>query len=401
VELSDLPPPLLIDDAAKLERMVRHVAREEEIAVDTEADSFFSYREKVCLIQVTAGERDYLVDPLAGFDLAPIGEVLQQASITKVFHDGEYDVLLLKRSFGFRIRNLFDTRVAAATLGSQNPGLASVLRERFSIQLDKAMQRSNWGQRPLSDKQIDYARLDTHFLLPLAAEQRRELEESGRDVIVAGECARLERLEPSEPAFHPDEFVRLKGARTLSPMGRQVLRELFVLRERKADARNQPPFRVINNDVLVRIAAARPRSLRDLAHIDGFSERQVGRLGDDVLQAVRRAEELGPLKRLPTLPSRDGTSVLSDEEYELHERLKQWRKVRAQKEGIDSGYLLNRHVLLALAARRPRTLQELVAADGILPWQVERFGDEILGLVADFEEGLSAGRVELVRRRGR
>jgi len=401
MRISDLPPPTLIDDAEGLERLVERIQGVPEIAVDTEADSFFSYREKVCLIQVTAGEEDYLVDPLAGFDLAPIGAVLADPDTTKIFHDGEYDVLILKRMYGFEFKNLFDTRVAAATLGSKSPGLASVLRDRFQIELDKAMQRSNWGKRPLSDKQVAYARLDTRFLLPLAEEQRKELRDSGRHVVVEGECERLERLQPSAPVFNPDEFVRLKGARALEPVERQILRELFTVREKRAESRDQPPFRVINNEVLVRIASRRPKNRRDLERVEGFSAKQSARLGDDVLRAIRSAEELGPMKRLPVLPSKDGTSVLSDESYELHERLKQWRKKRAGEEGIDSGYLLNRHVLLAIAARRPRTQDELEGCCDILPWQVERFDGALLGVVQTFEDDLGQGRVDLSRRRGR
>src|SRR5262245_1781890 len=174
---ADLPPPTLVEDAPGLEELLEALEDETEIAVDTEGDSFFSYPEKVCLVQITAGERDWLVDPLAGFDLAPIGRVLADPGKVKAFHDGEYDVLILKRAFGFRFAGLFDTRVAAATLGSQTPGLATVLEERFGVTLDKSMQRSNWGQRPLTDKQIRYARLDTHFLLPLMREQKVELVE--------------------------------------------------------------------------------------------------------------------------------------------------------------------------------------------------------------------------------
>jgi ribonuclease D len=158
----------------------------------------------------------------------------------KVFHDGEFDILIMKRAYGFAFRNLFDTRVAAATLGSQAPGLASVLKDRFAIELDKSMQRSNWSLRPLSDKQIRYARLDTHFLLPLMREQKRELEARGRLMIVDGECRRLEGIEPNAPDFDPDGFVRIKGARTLGPLERQVLRELFALRERLANDSDQP-----------------------------------------------------------------------------------------------------------------------------------------------------------------
>jgi len=204
----DLPPPTVVAEAAALERLLRELEGAREVAVDTEADSFFNFREKVCLVQITAGERDWLVDPLARIDLAPLGRMLSDPRITKVFHDGEYDILILKRDFGFEFRNLFDTRVAAAALGIESPGLAAVLHARFGIELDKSLQRSNWSARPLSQQQISYARLDTHFLLPLMHEQRAELEQRGRAMIVEGECSRLEKLVPTEPTFSPDEFVQ-------------------------------------------------------------------------------------------------------------------------------------------------------------------------------------------------
>src|SRR5262245_37651113 len=108
--LPELAPPTLVEDAAALRRLVDDLAVHDEIAVDTEADSFFSYREKVCLMQVTVADRDYLVDPLGGLDLSPLAGILADPKRTKVFHDGEYDVLILKRAWGFEFGGLFDTR---------------------------------------------------------------------------------------------------------------------------------------------------------------------------------------------------------------------------------------------------------------------------------------------------
>ena len=397
--LADLPPPKLVQDSRGLEALLADLDRQHEIAFDTEADSFYSYHEKVCLIQVTAEDRDYLVDPLAGLDLSPLGRILADPRKLKVFHDGEYDILILKRSYRFEFRNLFDTRVAAATLGSPNPGLATVLRERFQIELDKSMQRSNWADRPLSEKQIRYARLDTRFLLPLMREQREELAARGRERIVEGECRRLERIVPPENAFDPDEYVRLKGARTLGPLERQVLRELFARREQVASDADQPPFRIVNNETLIAIARARPRNLQDLAKIGGFSWRQSRKIGDLVLAAIERAEALGPSSSFPVLKARDGTSDLSEAEIELHERLKTWRKDEAVRVEIDSAYLLNRHVLLRLARERPRDFDELERIEGLLPWQVDAYGNALLDVIERFEKDLAAGAVKPGRRR--
>lgn len=378
--LPELAPPTLVEDAAALRRLVDDLAVHDEIAVDTEADSFFSYREKVCLMQVTVADRDYLVDPLGGLDLSPLAGILADPRRTKVFHDGEYDVLILKRAWGFEFGGLFDTRVAASALGEANPGLASVLKAHFDLDLDKSMQRSDWSARPLSQKQIRYAQLDTHYLVGLMHRQKEALARAGRDAVVEGECRRLEQLVPPDARFSADEFVRIKGVRALSKQGRQNLRELFALRDRIASASDQPPFKVLSNQALMAMAEKPPASLRELAGLPGISSRIARKHGEEVLAALARARALGPLERLPVARRNDGP-VLDEIENELLERLKQWRKQKAQSEGFDAALVLNRHVLARLALEKPRTREALARIEGMLDWQLERFGDDLAGAV--------------------
>lgn len=395
--LPELPPPTLVVDAAGLRRLADELADHGEIAVDTEADSFFSYREKVCLMQITAGAHDWLVDPLAGLDLSPLGAILADPRRTKVFHDGEYDVLILKRAWGFDFGGLFDTRVAASALGEANPGLASVLKAHFDLDLDKSMQRSDWSARPLTEKQIRYAQFDTHYLVDLMHRQKEALARAGREAVVDGECRRLEQLVPPDNEFSADEFVRIKGVRALSKQGRQTLRELFALRDRLAAASDLPPFKVLSNQALMAMAECPPASLRELAGLPGISSRVARKHGEEVLAAIARARELGPLERLPVARRNDGPAM-DDLETELHERLKQWRKQRAQSEGYDAALVLNRHVLARLALEKPRTPAALARIEGLLPWQLERFGD-------DLARALDAALVDIERnglpRRGR
>jgi ribonuclease D len=374
--LPELPPPTLVVDAGGLRRLADELADHGEIAVDTEADSFFSYREKVCLMQITAGERDWLVDPLAGLDLSPLGALLADPRRTKVFHDGEYDVLILKRAWGFDFGGLFDTRVAASALGEANPGLASVLKAHFDLDLDKSMQRSDWSARPLTEKQIRYAQFDTHYLVDLMHRQKEALARAGREAVVDGECRRLEQLVPPDNDFSADEFVRIKGVRALSKQGRQNLRELFALRDRLAAASDLPPFKVLSNQALMAMAERPPANLRELAALPGISSRVARKHGEEVLEALARARSLGPLERLPVARRNDGPAM-DELENELHERLKQWRKQRAQSEGFDAALVLNRHVLVRLALEKPRTREALARIEGVLPWQLERFGDDL------------------------
>lgn len=375
-------------------RLLADLERQGEIAVDTEADSFFRYRERVCLVQMTVEDRDYLVDPLAdGVEVARLGAVFADPTKTKVFHDSEYDILILKREFGFRFAGLFDTRVAAATLGTESPGLASVLEEHFGVELDKSQQRSDWSQRPLSAKQIRYARLDTHYLLPLMRELRARLAQRGRTMIVEAECRRLEALEPPVVVFRPDDFVRIKGARGLRPLAGRVLRELYALREEMAEELDVPPFRVMNNQVLVELATTLPRSVNALSSIHGFSPRMVRRMGRRVIDTIQRARELGPLRELPTLPRKDGTEGMGEQESELYERLKRWRKRLADRHGIESSYLLNRFVMARIAREQPAGAEALARVEGLSEWQREMFGDELLELLEEFERDAREGRL--------
>ena len=391
----DLPPPTLVEDARALRELMAVLERAEEIAFDTEADSFFNYREKVCLIQVTVDRDDYLVDPLADLDVAPLGNVLADPNKVKVFHDGEYDVLILKRDFGFEFANLFDTRVAAAALGSNNPGLASVLQDHFGLEMDKSMQRSNWSARPLTEKQIRYARLDTRFLVELMHQQEEALREVGRLEILHGECRRLEQLTPTENAFDPDDFVRIKGVRKLDRMAQRALRELFIARDGLARHYNVPPFKVLNNEALLQIARRRPGDSDELSEL--VSPRQLRRVAKDVLGALDRAHELGELPKLPA--GRKEKTFLGDLEFDVHEALKAWRKQRAKVEGFDASLVLNRHVMERLAEAKPRSVDELAAVDGLLEWQVDRFGDELVAAVTEAVETFHREGPSRLRRR--
>src|SRR5436190_1801565 len=101
------------------------------VAIDLESDSFYSYHHKICLIQISDERHDYIVDPLAVRDISPLGPVLRDPKIEKVFHAAEYDIQCLKRDYGFEINGLFDTMAASRILGSKELGLASLIGKYF------------------------------------------------------------------------------------------------------------------------------------------------------------------------------------------------------------------------------------------------------------------------------
>jgi ribonuclease D len=175
-----MPVPELSQPITKpdeLKRLANILAAQPILAVDTESNSLYAYHEQVCLIQFSTLEADYLMDPLALGDLSVLAPIFANGNIQKTFHAAEYDILCLKRDFGFSFVNLFDTMLAARLVGRKEVGLGSILEVEFNIQVDKRHQRANWGQRPLPGYLLDYASQDTHYLIPLQEILHHQLEE--------------------------------------------------------------------------------------------------------------------------------------------------------------------------------------------------------------------------------
>ncbi len=380
---------MYIDTEEALRKMAARLSQESVVAVDTESNSLFAHRERVCLVQMSTARRDYLIDPLVPLDLSPLAPVFADAAIVKVFHDAENDVQALKRVHPFEFAGLFDTKVASMSLGKTAVGLAAVLAEYFSVKLDKRYQRSDWGQRPLSQAQLEYARLDTHYLPELARILRAELLAAGEPHVqeVASECLRLAALVPPTRRFDPEEFARLRGADRLDPVARRRLRELFIARERIAQARDLPPFKVIGPDTLVAIARHTPADEVALAAIPGMSERLVDRCGAELLRAIRRAARLRPI---PTQPVRDPDSpALSQAQRSAYDRLRAWRKQAALARRVDASLILPRPVMQQLAELRspPRDLDALTASGLIETWRCARYGVGILAALRGVADG--------------
>jgi len=367
-----LSPPILITQQAQLAAMLRRLMAEPAVGVDTESNSLYVYRERVCLIQLSAPDADYLVDPLAaGLDIAPLGRLFADARVVKVFHAAEYDVMSLKRDAGFQFRNLFDTMWAARILGWKQVGLAAILQERFGVRLDKRWQRHNWGRRPLEHAALTYARLDSHYLLNLREIQVRELQALGRTEEAAEVFEQLAFVAPASREFHPDDFWRVKGAGDLPPRSQAVLRELFIFREQEARRRNWPPFKIMSDRTLLALAQARPRRIADLVHLDGMTPRQIERYGEGLLAAVAR----GAAAPIPHLPQNQPP------DYEVlarYEKLRAWRRQVAAGRGVEPDVVVSNAALMAIARRAPRTLQDLAGLEGLGAWKLKTYGEQLL-----------------------
>jgi len=343
------------------------------IAVDTESNSLYAYRERVCLVQVSIPEADFLIDPLPpAVDLRALDAVFADPAIEKVLHACEYDVMCLRRDYGFVFNNLFDTMWAARILGWPRVGLADILKERFDVRLDKRWQRYNWGRRPLPPEALAYARLDTHYLLRLHDVQMSELRRRDRLEEAREVFAELAQAEASPHGeTERNGFWRVKGVFDLDPVGRAVLRELHAYRNDEARRLDRPPFKVINDQTLIAIAQARPARLDQLRGLPGMSGAQIDRHGGNLLRAVARGRRAAPPKPPPR-------KVAAPEVIERYERLRLWRKQIAAERGVETDVIISNAALMVLAERQPRTLSDLDGIDGFGVWRRKTYGQAIL-----------------------
>ena len=321
---STLPPPALVADDDGLDRLVQALAPCPVVAVDTESNSLHAYRERVCLIQFSTPDADVIVDAIRLPDLSRLAPVFANPTQQKVFHAAEYDIVCLRRSYGFEFTNIFDTMSAARTLGWPKVGLAAILDTHFGVTLSKKYQRADWKRRPLTPEQLDYARLDTHYLLRLRDQQLQTLTESGHWPEAREEFARLARLgrDAGGPGPDPAGFWRVTGARDLTPAQAAVLQALFAYRDARAERVDQPPFKIMGESTLLALARQCPRGAGDLQSLPGMTPEQIRRHGPSVLQAVQKG--LGAPAQFPPRVERE-----PDDVRERYDRLHTWRKHRA------------------------------------------------------------------------
>jgi ribonuclease D len=371
-----------LDTVAVVEKFTSEIAGTREIALDTEGASFHRFVDRVYLLQLSTRDRHAVIDPLPMGVPPGLGALLEDPTVEVVFHDADYDLRLLQQDYGWHIRTIFDTRVAAQLLGYTAFGLAALLERFFDVKLDKKHQRADWSMRPLTDDMLDYAAQDTRFLLQLRDHMASELERVGRTEWAREEFALLEgtRWTDDEPG---SSYLRLKGARDLSRRELAVLRELVPWRDAVAGTLDRATFRVLGNEQLLDIARTQPQSKDALGKIKGMPRAILEQRGADLLDAVRRALAV-PDAELPKFPR----AARWDRDSEFDARvsaLKTARDAAAKRLELDPGVLCSRDRMEAVARRNPSTVEELAEVPELRRWQVSELG-------ADFVRALEPHR---------
>jgi len=367
----------IIDNRADLDTLAQDLLSEKTLAFDTEADSFYHYFDKTCLVQVATRRQIYLIDPLAfggPAELAPLAPIFASPDICKIFHAAEYDIFVLKRDCSFRFANLFDTMISAQLLGYPSVGLAGLAKRHFDVDLPKDEQRSDWSKRPLRANQLTYAAADVLYLISVVEKPKKELRAAKRLEWAKEEFEALVKREWPEREFDALGYLRIKGARRLDPRGLSVLRELYLLRDHRAREIDRPPFKVLGNRTLLEIAEQRPTRLANLGQIKGITDLLLRRMGREVLDAVKtgRKKDHGPIPRLQG----NGRRRMDRHTERRLMALKKWRAARAVELSMDPGVLCPNSALEAIAWRAPQALKDMRELPELKGWFLREFGSE-------------------------
>jgi ribonuclease D len=361
------------------------------LAIDTEGASFHRFVDRIYLLQLTAGTRHAVLDPLPLGPLSPLGALLESPDVEVIFHDADYDLRLLHQDYGWHVRRIFDTRIAAQLLGVKAFGLAALLEQHFGVVLDKKHQRADWSMRPLTDDMLAYAVQDTVWLPELRDRLAEQLAAKGRTAWAREEFERLEgtRWPQEDPAT---AFLRVKGARDLTRRELARLRELLPWRDGKAKELDRSTFRVLGNDVLLEIVKVPEPSRQTLGAVKGMPRGLFERHAGDLLEMLKRADAL-PDSALPRFPK--GPRFARDPDFD-HKvgQLKAVRDRWAAQLELDPGVLCSRERLETVVRKLPRAVEELATIPELRRWQVELMGADFVQALRPFSAPVGASEDE-------
>ena len=370
---------LYLDTADAVDRFLSGLTGVRALALDTEGASFHRFVDRVYLLQLSTEHHEAVIDPLPIGVPERLGTLLEDRAVEVILHDADYDLRLLHQDYGWRVTNLFDTRVAAQLLGLRSFGLAALLEQYFGLKLDKKHQRADWSMRPLTADMLDYAAQDTRHLLPLRDKLRRELEGKGRWHWAEEEFRRAEgtRWEDEGPNM---AFLRMKGARDLTRRELARLRELAQWRDAIASELDRATFRVAGNEVLLDLARLAPTTREGLFAVKGFPRGMSDVRAQEALQAIARGNEVAEadLPRFPKTQRWDRDPEFDDRVA----RLKTVRDAMALEFDLDPGVLCSRDRMEAVARRNPRHVEELAEIPELRRWQGEVLGEGFVKALA-------------------
>lgn len=354
-------------------------------AVDTEADSLHHYIEKLCLVQVSIPEKDYIIDPLVSLDLEPLAWALHLKPL--IFHGADFDIRMIRKVSIFTPKEMFDTMIAAQLLGYPKQSLADLVERHCGIVLSKSSQKADWSRRPLTEKMLDYAAKDTHYLKTVSDAMKLELETLGRLDWHRQSCERALKgaLTTREEKSEEERAMswQVKGSKAMRGKALTILKELWHWREKEAQRRDRPPFKVLNTDTLLEIAgwAGGQPSAADVGVMPNAIRPLKQEYREGLNRILKEVDSL-PQAAFWQAPKPANRPKWGEPENKKLALLKAEREKIGTELNIHPSLLATNATLEAMILAKPQTRAALLSLDPLLPWQVDLIADSFLKIVS-------------------
>jgi ribonuclease D len=362
----------LITNTTDLIAFCERAKQEPYITVDTEFVREHTYWAKLCLIQVGLEKEAVAIDPLSEeIDLSSFFNLLQDHQVLKVFHSARQDIEIFYHRTGQIPSPLFDTQVAAMVCGFGESIGYEVLVQKFAkTAIDKSSRYTHWAQRPLTKKQLNYALGDVIHLRVIYDNLIKIISKEDRFHWFEEEMAIL--TSPQTYEINPYRVWEKIRAKSAKPRMLAILREIAAWRELKAQEKNMPRVRIMQENMMLELAAAAPQSVEELSQIRGLSTSFIeGNRGKTVLELIQKAMAL-PIEDCPQVKVWEGSSPPGSSA--LVEMLRLLLKIKAEKYHV-AQKLIATNADLEIIARSPDP--QVPALEG---WRREVFGTAALAL---------------------
>ena len=333
--------PLLIASSSAMDELVAQLENEKIIAVDTEFQRETSYYPHIALIQIATDSIVACIDPLAFDAKAALKKILLNKNISKIFHSCSQDMEVLFYYLGESPAPIYDTQIANALLTEHHQiGYASLVENELGVELDKSQTRTNWLQRPLTEKQIQYAGDDVFYLYQLHTLLDEKLHRSGRESWFDEESSALLSNGNNFQVDVGQLWKRVKGASRLNKGKLAIVQAIARWREQLAQENDKTRRRILPDDSIIQLAIEAPNNINMLNHLIDrrytFSDEEKQQLLETIAIAQQSPESECPDNRY---------DVLDNQQKTLLRNLQQKVSHQAEELGISSAILCSKKEL--------------------------------------------------------
>ncbi|EEX33831.1 MULTISPECIES: ribonuclease D [Vibrio] len=357
----------------QLEKVCAQARNADVVMLDTEFVRTRTYYPQLGLIQLFDGETLSLIDPTVIDDMTAFVHLLKDTSVLKVLHACGEDLEVFNNSFGCLPYPMVDTQLMAAFLGhGLSTGFASLVESYLGVELDKSESRTDWLARPLTDKQLDYAAADVHYLLPLYEKLLEEITQAGwweaaqqeSDLLAT---KRIKSLDPEKA------YLDVKGAWQLKPSELALLKPLATWRFKEAIRRDLALNFVFKEHDLLTIARLGLQNKQRMEQ-EGLDIRSVQRHSARIISIVKSAK-MTPVDEYPAKIER----LMDMPGYkQKFKTLKDEVKKASQASGLATEFLASKKQLNQLISwvwkkdRDPSILPDVMQS-----WRLELMGEKL------------------------